>query len=142
MQTSCHTIFMPSPETFGAQFNCPECGSPQYDASGYTPHDHMSFKLGPVDIDHIKALAQAGRMSADADEIERTRRVDLGNRADLVDHLASDKGHLVGPHAEWRNSYPELGPHIPGVRDSHGEDFKLTDAELRTIHMKLHEHWD
>lgn len=126
--------------TLGNQFNCQECGQPLYTAEGYSPHEH--WNLDKEDADFLVGLAKYRRLEADTDEIERTRKVNLADPADLKDHLASDNGHMVGKYANWRNSYPELPENIPGVRSGQDEDFEMNHREMRIIHEKLHEHYD
>jgi hypothetical protein len=139
-------------ENLGGQFNCKDCGQPVFDESGYTPHDHsnepdtdkgFTITLSPESLQWYKDLHSAFALQAEGDSAERHREVDLSNRADLLDHLNSDNGHIMGGFGQYRASYnDDLGEkNIPGVRDSENDDFELTDAELRAIHSALHVHY-
>lgn len=123
----------------GAQFSCQDCGKSFFTTSGYEPHSHGE----PIEIDYreLEDISNQAKTHHALSEVERTRKVDLSNHADLLDHLSSMNGHAVGKYAKWRNAYDELPDHIDGVRSSYGDDFELTHPELRIMHEKLHEHW-
>lgn len=108
---------------------CVDCGKPNTDS-----HQHISFS--PEETDRMKAWINAVQLGHMGAEIERTRTVDLNNKADLLDHLNSNNGHIMEGFGQWRNSHGE--DHIPGVRPAGDEDFELTHKELMAIHD--HEH--
>ena len=131
--------------TLGNQFNCPDCGTPFYNENGYEPHSHG--EAIPIDPRGTLDMANMFRTRADLDNVERTRKVDLSNKTDLLNHLSSSNGHMMGPYAGWRATYvgegpkEELGETVPGVRNYRGDDFELTHAELKTLHDHLHRVW-
>ena len=98
------------------------------------PKEH--FHLSQEDIDAYEAISRASKLQAAGAEIERTRTVSLHDHADLLDHLKSDNGHIMGPHAEYRNSHDN---HIPGVRPIDPDwDHELTHRELIALHQHDH----
>lgn len=139
-------VVMSMEQNLGNQFNCPTCGGPQYSSQGFTPHAHSgshTLDLDSSDRNEMRQISDASQWHAKGAEIERTRTVDLSNKADLLDHLSSDNGHIIGMPS-WRASYLDAGPNrevgkqVPGVRDYRGEDFELTLPELQAMHSHLH----
>jgi hypothetical protein len=69
-------------------------------------------------------------------EIERTRAVSIHDHKDLLDHLQSDNGHMMGKFAQYRNSHDE---HIPGVRPiDNNWDHELSHKDLIALHHHDH----
>lgn len=124
----------------GSQFSCQNCGESFYTNKGYEPHSHGE----PVEVDwrQVENISNQGKTAADLGEIERTRKVDLSNHADLLDHMTSEHGHYMGKYADWRATYKnEVPDNLQGVRPYRSDDFKLTHPELRVLHEKLHENY-
>ena len=125
----------------GSQFSCQNCGKSFFTTNGYEPHSHGE----PIEIDprQVENISNQGKTYAELANIERTRKVDLGDHADLLDHMSSDNGHGMGKYANWRGSYDMEGiDQVAGVRnypDSRGLDFEMGHDELRKMHEKLHE---
>jgi hypothetical protein len=105
---------------------CPDCNQ---------PGDHIH--LDPHDIHMYEAMHNAGKMHAAGAEIERTRAVNIHDHADLLDHLRSDNGHMMGKYANYRNTHQE-DEHIPNVRPMEHEDRELTHQELIALHHHDH----
>jgi hypothetical protein len=106
---------------------CSECGKPD---------DHIH--LSEHDVNTYKAIGEAARLSAMGSEIERTRAVKTHDHQDLLDHLQSDNGHLMGRYAQYRNTHQE-DEHIPGVRPIDPDyDHELTHRELIALHHHDH----
>jgi hypothetical protein len=105
---------------------CPECNQ---------PGDHIH--LDPSDIRAYEAMHNAGKMQAAGAEIERTRAVNVHDHADLLDHLQSNNGHMMGKYANYRNTHQE-DEHIPNVRPIKHEDREMTHQELIALHHHDH----
>jgi hypothetical protein len=104
---------------------CPDCGK---------PNDHIH--LDEHSVNAYKQIHEAAKMAAMGSEIERTRSVSLHSHADLLDHLKSDNGHIMGAYANYRNSHDE---HIPGVRPIDPNwDHELSHRELIALHQHDH----
>ena len=98
------------------------------------PNDHIH--LSREDIDTYKAIHEAAQLHHAGAEIERTRTVNIHDHADLLDHLKSDNGHIMGAYANYRNSHEG---HIPGVRPIDPDfDHELTHRELIALHHHDH----
>ena len=96
-------------------------------------HIHLSAQ----DIDMYKAIHNAAQMQHAGDEIERTRHVNLHDYNDLLDHLKSDNGHIMGAYANYRNTHDD--EHIPNVRPIDPDfDHKLSPQELIALHHHDH----
>ena len=108
------------------------CGSSWCD--NQEPHMHLSDE----DVQAYKAMAEAGRLSAEGARIERTRTVNIHDYQDLLDHLQSNNGHVMGPYANWRNSHDE---HIPNVRPMEDDDRELSHQELIALHHHDHNNY-
>lgn len=121
----------------GSQFNCPECGTPQYSEKGYEPHDHSSFTidLDPSDIEFYKKVNEMGRLQGQMNHIDATREVDLTNREDLLDHLSSDNGHGMGPYAGWCHTYDGLRTNSNCNQEM---DHEMDLTQLQSVHQELH----
>jgi len=109
------------------------CKDPKCESAG-TNHFHIEFS--PEEVERMKAFVQARDLQHMGAEVERTRTVDIHDHADLLDHLKSDNGHMMGRHAEWRNSHED--DHIPGVRPKGGDDREMTHQELIALHHHDH----
>jgi hypothetical protein len=104
--------------------NCPECNGPD-------DHIHLSEE----DVNAYKNIHAAAQMAHAGSEIERTRSVSLHDHKDLLDHLQSDNGHMMGRYAQYRNTHDE---HIPGVRPQDHYDHEMTHRELIALHQHDH----
>jgi hypothetical protein len=103
------------------------------------PQDHIH--LSQDDIREYQAIHNAGKLHAAGAEIERTRAVNIHDHADLLDHLNSDNGHVMGNYAQYRNTHQEQ--HIPGVRPIDPDyDHELTHRELIALHHHDHNQYD
>ena len=98
------------------------------------PQDH--FHLSREDVDTYKAIHEAAQLQHSGAEIERTRAVNIHDHADLLDHLKSNNGHIMGRHAQWRNTHED--DHIPGVRPKDWEDRQMSHQELIALHHHDH----
>ena len=102
------------------------------------PSDHIH--LSREDVETYKAIHEAAQLHHAGAEIERTRSVSLHDHADLLDHLKSDNGHIMGPYAGYRNTHEG---HIPGVRPVDPNwDHELTHRELIALHQHDHNQYD
>ena len=124
----------------GQQFTCEECGKPKYAAEGSS---HFHIPISQEDRDFYKGLREHFDMLHQMDSVERTREVNLNDKADLLDHLKSNNGHMMGEYAGYRGTYYQRPYHdipdrIPGVRDYDGEDHELSHEELKAVHTQLH----
>lgn len=103
-----------------------------------TPNEDGSFEIH-LDEDSVNAYKQihaAAQMQHAGAEIERTRAVSIHNHVDLLDHLQSDNGHMMGKFAQYRNSHDE---HIPGVRPiDNNWDHELSHKDLIALHHHDH----
>jgi hypothetical protein len=82
-------------------------------------------------------MNEAAQMHHSGTEIERTRAVHTHDHADLLDHLQSDNGHIMGRFAQYRNTHGD--EHIPGVRPiDPGFDHELSHRELIALHQHDH----
>ena len=103
-----------------------------------TPNEDGSFE---IHIDEhsrnvYKAIHEAAQLHHAGAEIERTRAVNIHDHKDLLDHLQSDNGHMMGKYAGYRNSHDE---HIPGVRPIDNDwDHELTHRDLIALHHHDH----
>lgn len=105
---------------------CPECG-------GSGSHIHLS----EGDVAAYQAVSSAAQLAAAGAEVERTRSVHTHDRRDLLDHLQSDNGHMMGRFAGYRNTH--LDEHIPGVRPIDRDyDHELSHRELIALHHHDH----
>ena len=109
------------------------CKDPNCSSAG-TRHEHIEFS--PEEVENMKNFVRARDLHHMGAEIERTRAVNIHDHADLLDHLKSDNSHMLGPHAEWRNTHED--DHIPGVRPKGWDDRRMTHQELIALHH--HEH--
>lgn len=99
------------------------------------PQDH--FHLSREDVDTYKAIHEAAQLQHAGAEIERTRAVNIHDHKDLLDHLQSDNGHIMGKYAQYRNTHDH--EHIPGVRPKDPDyDHELTHRELIALHHHDH----
>jgi hypothetical protein len=107
------------------------CGSSWCDDQ--SPHIHL-------DEDSVKAyqkMSEAGKLAAMGSEIERTRSVRTHDHQDLLDHLQSNNGHILGRFAQYRNTHED--ENIPGVRPiDPNYDHELTHRELIALHNHDH----
>lgn len=109
----------------------PHCGSEWCNETS----DH--FHLSEESVNSFKAMHEAAQMHHAGAEIERTRAVQTHDHADLLDHLRSDNGHVMGRYAQYRNTHED--EHIPGVRPiDPGYDHELTHRELIALHNHDH----
>ena len=103
-----------------------------------TPNEDGSFEIH-LDEDSVNAYKQihaAAQMQHAGAEIERTRAVSIHDHKDLLDHLQSDNGHMMGKFAHYRNSHDE---HIPGVRPiDNNWDHELSHKDLIALHHHDH----
>ena len=103
-----------------------------------TPNEDGSFEIH-LDEDSVNAYKQihaAAQMQHAGAEIERTRAVSIHDHKDLLDHLQSDNGHMMGKFAQYRNSHDE---HIPGVRPiDNNWDHELSHKDLIALHHHDH----
>jgi hypothetical protein len=103
-----------------------------------TPNEDGSFEIH-LDEDSVNAYKQihaAAQMQHAGAEIERTRAVSIHDHKDLLDHLQSDNGHMMGKFAQYRNSHDE---HIPGVRPvDNNFDHELSHKDLIALHHHDH----
>jgi hypothetical protein len=103
-----------------------------------TPNEDGSFEIH-LDEDSVNAYKQihaAAQMQHAGAEIERTRTVSIHDHKDLLDHLQSDNGHMMGKFAQYRNSHDE---HIPGVRPiDNNFDHELSHKDLIALHHHDH----
>jgi hypothetical protein len=103
-----------------------------------TPNEDGSFEIH-LDEDSVNAYKQihaAAQMQHAGAEIERTRTVSIHDHKDLLDHLQSDNGHMMGKFAQYRNSHEE---HIPGVRPiDNNFDHELSHKDLIALHHHDH----
>ena len=107
------------------------CGSSW--CNDQSEHIHLSDE----DVKAYKSYHEAGKMQAMGDEIERKRTVHTHDHADLLDHMQSDNGHLMGRYAQYRNTHESK--HIPGVRPIDPDfDHELTHKELIALHHHDH----
>ena len=139
------------------QFNCPDCGKPQYTEKGYEPHDHsndcptcgdskadghwhtgMKLTLDPSDIEFYKKVNEMGKLQGQMDNIDATREVDLTNKADLLDHLGSDNGHGFAPYAGWCHTYDGEGLRTTS-KCNQEMDHEMDLTQLQSVHQELHE---
>ena len=98
-------------------------------------NDHIH--LSEDDVAAYKQMYQAGQMAAEGARIERTRTVHIHDQQDLLDHLKSDNGHIMGPYAGYRNTHED--EHIPGVRPIDDDfDHELSHRELIALHHHDH----
>jgi hypothetical protein len=98
--------------------------------------DKDFIHLSEDDVNAYKAMHAAAKMQHAGAEIERTRGVSLHDHADLLDHLKSDNGHIMGAYANYRNSHDD---HIPGVRPvDNNFDHELSHRELIALHHHDH----
>jgi hypothetical protein len=96
----------------------------------------FEIHLSEDDVNAYKAIHQAAQMAHAGSEIERTRTVQVHDHADLLDHLQSDNGHIMGKYAQYRNTHEG---HIPGVRPQDPNwDHELTHRELIALHQHDH----
>lgn len=109
------------------------CKDPGCKSAG-TEHFHLQFH--PEEVERMKAWHNAVQLQHMGSEVERTRAVNIHDHADLLDHLKSDNGHIMGRHAEWRNTHDS--DHIPGVRPKDWEDRQMTHQELIALHHHDH----
>ena len=101
--------------------------------------DHI--ELRPEDIEAYKRMHEAGKMAAAGAEIERTRTVKTHDHQDLLDHLQSNNGHIMGKYAKYRNTHED--EHIPGVRPIDPDyDHELSHRELIALHNHDHNKYD
>lgn len=113
------------------------CKDPYCKSAG-TNHFHLD--LGQENVEHMRAIHEASQMMSAGAEIERTRAVNIHDHADLLDHLQSDNGHVMGKYAQYRNSHDH---HIPGVRPiDNNFDHELTHRELIALHHHDHAQYD
>ena len=98
--------------------------------------DDFEVHLNPEDIKAYEAMHNAGKLQAAGAEIERTRTVKTHDHADLLDHLKSNNGHVMGKYANYRNTHDD--EHIPGVRPKDHYDHELTHQELIALHHHDH----
>lgn len=96
--------------------------------------DHIH--LGEEDVKAYQQMAEAGKMAAAGAEIERTRTVKTHDHQDLLDHLRSNNGHMMGKYANYRNTHED--ENIPGVRPSDHYDHELSHRELIALHNHDH----
>lgn len=108
------------------------CKDPSCKSAG-TAHAHID--IGREGMEYLRDVHNAARLSQSVDAIESTRLVSLHDHDDLLDHLKSDNGHIMGAYAHWRNSHDE---HIPGVRPQSDTDRELTHQELIALHHHDH----
>lgn len=113
------------------------CKDPSCKSAG-TEHGHI--ELSSHDIEMYKAIHDAGKLQSVGAEIERTRTVNIHDHADLLDHLKSNNGHLMGRHAQWRNTHED--EHIPGVRPKDWDDREMSHQELIALHHHDHGKYD
>jgi hypothetical protein len=105
---------------------CPDCGK---------VNDHIH--LDEESVNAYQQIHAAAKMAAMGSEIERTRSVSIHNHADLLDHLQSDNGHIMGKYAQYRNTHEDT--HIPGVRPIDNDfDHELSHKELIALHHHDH----
>jgi transcription elongation factor Elf1 len=138
----------------GGQFNCPDCGTPQYSENGFEPHDHKNacptcgestadghwhIELEPTDIDFYRKVNEMGNLQHQLDNIDATRTVDLTNKQDLIDHLASDNGHGFGRYAGWCRTYEGLNTNKNCNKEL---DHEMTLTQLQSVHQELHDQED
>jgi hypothetical protein len=98
--------------------------------------DDFKIHLSEDDVNTYKAIHQAAQMAHAGSEIERTRNVQVHDHTDLLDHLQSDNGHIMGKYAQYRNTHDG---HIPGVRPQDPNwDHELTHRELIALHQHDH----
>ena len=99
------------------------------------PNEHIH--LSDEDVNAYKQIHAAAQLSHAGAEIERTRTVKIHDHQDLLDHLKSNNGHILGKYANYRNTHED--EHIPGVRPiDDNYDHELTHRELIALHH--HEH--
>jgi hypothetical protein len=97
------------------------------------PHIHLSDE----DVKAYQQMHEAGRLAAVGSEVERTRAVHTHDHQDLLDHLKSNNGHLMGAYAGYRNTHEDT--HIPGVRPIDPNwDHELSHRELIALHHHDH----
>jgi hypothetical protein len=113
------------------------CKDPGCSSAG-TNHYHLEFS--PEETERMKAFVQARDLQHMGAEVERTRTVNIHDHADLLDHLKSDNGHIMGRHAEWRNTHED--DHIPGVRPKDWDDRQMSHQELIALHHHDHSKYD
>ena len=107
------------------------CGSSW--CNNQSEHIHLSDD----DVKAYESYHAAGKMHAEGAEIERTRAVHTHDHADLLDHLQSDNGHIMGKYAKYRNTHED--EHIPGVRPiDPNYDHELSHQELIALHHHDH----
>jgi hypothetical protein len=109
------------------------CTDPSCSGAG---RQHFHVELPEHEVNMYKAMHEAGRLQGMGSEIERTRTVQTHNHADLLDHLRSDNGHVMGKYAEFRNTHED--EHIPGVRPKEHYDNELSHRELIALHQHDH----
>lgn len=103
-----------------------------------TPNEDGSFEihLDEHTVNAYKQIHAAAQMAHAGAEIERTRSVNIHDHKDLLDHLQSDNGHMMGKYAGYRNSHDE---HIPGVRPQDPNwDHELSHRDLIALHHHDH----
>ena len=99
--------------------------------------EDFNIHLNPEDIKAYEAMHNAGKLQAAGAEIERTRTVKTHDHADLLDHMQSNNGHLMGRYAKYRNTHEH--EHIPGVRPiDPNYDHELSHQELIALHHHDH----
>lgn len=99
--------------------------------------EDFEIHLRPEDVEAYSRMHEAGRMAAAGAEIERTRTVKTHDHQDLLDHLQSNNGHLMGRYAQYRNTHEDS--HIPGVRPIDPDfDHELSHRELIALHHHDH----
>ena len=100
-------------------------------------NDGFEVHLDPEDIRNYEAISQAAKLHATGASIERTRTVKTHDHADLLDHLQSNNGHVMGKYAQYRNTHED--EHIPGVRPiDPNYDHELSHRELIALHQHDH----
>lgn len=145
---------MTSPENFGQQFTCPDCGGwMELGHEHISPFEHLAG--GNMDAFHnsFDNLARAQRFAKGRELIEqgkrdwdarRTRTVNLADHADLLNHLVETAGHMTGHSAvpEMHGSYGHLEDHAPleqlGIKMPKDEDGYYAPLKLRDL-QKVHD---
>ena len=122
------------------QFFCQHCGEPldnhvsegKHGANFLFPEIQAKVGDGDTPIDLIRAV----------NNIEKTKRIDLNNRDELIHHLESVQGHGliddVGANSvEYRDAYGHIEENIPGI-DWNSEKPTFSTEELQSLHNWLH----
>lgn len=150
---------MTSPENFGQQFVCPDCGGwMELNHQHISPFEHLyngnlnAFRNAFDNLaraqraERGRRLVEKGRREWDA---SRTRVVDLSNHADLLAHLTETAGHQTGwtADASMHGSWGHLQDHAPleklGIKEPTTEEdwYKpLALEHLQKVHDYLHQH--